>query len=110
MCIRDRLEGRATTLARVARAGAAERAGLQVGDELLALDGHRLRSPEDGRRLLIGCGSAAAVTVLYCRDGLVRQTQLVCEPPAIERWRLCIDAAAAAHTAEARRRWLSLLP
>jgi hypothetical protein len=48
--------------------------------------------------------------VLYCRDGLVRQTQLVCEPPGIERWRLCIDAAAAAHTAEARRRWLSLLP
>ena len=104
------LEGRATTLARVSRAGAAERAGLQVGDELLALDGHRLRSPEDGRRLLMGCGSAAAVTVLYCRDGLVRQTQLVCEPPGIERWRLCIDAAAAAHTAEARRRWLSLLP
>ena len=104
------LDGRATTLARVSRAGAAERAGLQVGDELLALDGHRLRSPEDGRRLLMGCGSAAAISVLYCRDGLVRQTQLVCEPPGIERWRLCIDAAAAAHTAEARRRWLSLLP
>ena len=104
------LDGRTTTLARVSRTGAAERAGLQVGDELLALDGHRLRSPEDGRRLLIGCGSAAAVTVLYCRDGLVRQTQLVCEPPGIERWRLYIDAAAAAHTAEARRRWLSLLP
>jgi predicted metalloprotease with PDZ domain len=104
------LDGRATTLARVSRAGAAERAGLQVGDELLALDGHRLRSPEDARRLLMGCGSAAAINVLYCRDGLVRQTQLVCEPPGIERWRLCIDAAAAAHTAEARRRWLSLLP
>jgi hypothetical protein len=58
----------------------------------------------------MGSGSAAAVTVLYCRDGLVRQTQLVCEPPGIERWRLCIDAAAAAHTADARRRWLSLLP
>ena len=104
------LDGRGTTLARVARAGAAERAGLQVGDELLALDRHRLRSPEDVRRRLMGCGSAGAITVLYCRDGLVRQTKLTCEPPGIERWRLLIDAAAAAHTAEARARWLSLLP
>jgi hypothetical protein len=58
----------------------------------------------------MGCGSAAPITVLYCRDGLVRQTQLACEPPAIERWRLSIDADAAARTAEARCRWLSLLP
>jgi predicted metalloprotease with PDZ domain len=94
----------------VARGGAAERAGLQVGDELLALDQHRLRSPEDAKRKLMTCGSGAPFTVLYCRDGLVRQNDLVCEPPAIERWRLAIDPAAPAPTAEARRRWLGLLP
>jgi hypothetical protein len=81
-----------------------------VGDELLALDGHRLRIPEDARRLLMGCGSAAPITVLFCRDGLVRQTQLACDPPAIDRWRLSIDAATAARTAEARCRWLRVVP
>jgi len=100
----------ATTLARVARGGAAERAGLQVGDELLALDQHRLRSPEDAKRRLMTCGYGAPFTVLYCRDGLVRQNVLVCEPPAIERWRLSIDPAAPPPTAEARFRWLGLLP
>jgi hypothetical protein len=58
----------------------------------------------------MACGSTGAITILYCRDGLVRQTQLTCEPPGIERWRLSIDPAASAHTAEARARWLSLLP
>jgi len=48
--------------------------------------------------------------VLYCRDGLVRQTQLACDPPAIERWRLSIDPGASSGTAKARSRWLSLLP
>jgi predicted metalloprotease with PDZ domain len=104
------LEGEAPILARVARAGAAEGAGLQVGDELLALERHRLRSPEDVRRQLLAHGCAAEITVLYSRDGLVRQTQLACEPPAIERWRLSIDPAASAGTVEARSRWLSLLP
>jgi predicted metalloprotease with PDZ domain len=104
------LESEAPILARVARAGAAERAGLQVGDELLALDRHRLRSPEDVRRQLLVSGCAAEITVLYCHDGLVRQTQLACDPPAIERWRLSIDPGASFGTAEARSRWLSLLP
>jgi len=104
------IEGGATTLARVARAGAAERAGLQVGDELLALDQHRLRCPEDVRRRLMDFGPGAPVPLLYCRDGLVRQTQMACEPPGIERWRLSIDPAAPHRTAEARSRWLSLLP
>jgi len=100
----------ATTLARVARGGAAERAGLQVGDELLALDQHRLRSPEDAKRRLMTYCSGAPVTVLFCRDGLVQHNVLACEPPAIERWRLSIDPAAPAPIAEARSRWLGLLP
>jgi predicted metalloprotease with PDZ domain len=104
------LEAGATILARVSRAGAAERAGLQVGDELLAIDRQRLRCPEDIRRRLVGSDSGAPLSLLYCRDGLVRQAQLCCDPPAIERWHLGIDPAASAHAAEARSRWLSLLP
>ena len=100
-------EAGGTTLARVTRGGACETAGLQVGDELLALDQQRLRTPDDARRHL---NQTSPLDVLFCRDGVVRQTTLSTEPPGIERWRLKLDANASASATEARRRWLSLLP
>jgi predicted metalloprotease with PDZ domain len=105
------IESAGTALARVARGGAAERAGLQVGDELLALNQQRLRSPEDVRRALMACcPPASPIDLLYCRDALVRQTTLTCDTPAIERWRLAIDPAAPASAAAARSRWLAVVP
>jgi predicted metalloprotease with PDZ domain len=105
----------AAVLERVRRDGAAEAAGLQVGDELLALNGNRLRSADEVRQRLQALrqnpeGGWPALPLLFCRDGRVRQTQLCPEPPAVERWRLELDPEAPTATAERRERWLGLLP
>jgi predicted metalloprotease with PDZ domain len=105
----------AAVLERVRRGGAAEAAGLQVGDELLALDGSRLRSAEQVRQRLQALrqnpeGGWPALPLLFCRDGRVRQTGLCPQPPAVECWRLELDPEAPAAAAERRERWLGLLP
>ncbi|MEB3334376.1 MAG: M61 family peptidase, partial [Cyanobacteriota bacterium] len=97
----------------VARGGAAEAAGLEVGDELLALDQHRLRRGEDGEAVLARLakeGRLEEIPVLFCRQGLVRNTRLTPQPPAVSRWRLRPLAEATADALERRRQWLELVP
>lgn len=98
-------------LKRVERDGPAQRAGLQVGDELLAFDAQRIRSPQDldpprGDRIPV----PEAHDVLFCRDGIVRHASIQPDPPTIQAWRLEIDPAAGDRHRELRRRWLSLQP
>ena len=104
-----------TTLIRVSRGGPAEAAGLQVGDELLALDQDRLRTADGARALLEGLqpgddGQWPELPLLFCREGRVRQSRFRPDPPAVERWRLELDPGAPATALERRRAWLSLLP
>ncbi|MEB3261226.1 MAG: PDZ domain-containing protein [Cyanobacteriota bacterium] len=97
----------------VARRGAAEHAGLEVGDELLALDRRRVRRVAEVEALLASADpspSAPPLTVLFTRQGLVRETTLVPEPPAIERWRLLPLPDANSAALERRRQWLELVP
>ncbi|MFM7393993.1 MAG: M61 family metallopeptidase [Cyanobium sp.] len=94
---------------RVWRDGPAQRAGLQVGDELLALEARRLRREDDlhlpkgGDRDL-----PEPLEVLFCRDGRVRRCQLRPGPPQVERWRLAADPEAPAAALERRERWWRL--
>jgi predicted metalloprotease with PDZ domain len=107
-------------LRRVHRDGPAERARLQAGDELLALDGQRLRQPADLAFALGSPPSAAEAgrdaapeerDLLYCRDGRVRTTVLRPDPPAVARWRLVADPVLESdRTRLNRQRWLSLQP
>ena len=107
-------------LRRVHRDGPAERARLQAGDELLALDGRRLRRPEDlaeafgspaGGTDEPGAAAAADRELLYCRDGRVRTTRLNPDPPAVARWRLVDEPLPEnAQARTNRQRWLSLQP
>ena len=92
---------------RVYRHGPAEQAGLAVGDELLALDGERLRQAD---ALKTGWTPGQTRELLVCRRGRVRQCQLTAEPAAVEAWRLESDPAAPPQALERRRQWLSLLP
>ena len=105
-----RLELGATglTLQRVVRDGPAERAGLAVGDEWIGLDGVRLRSVDDCMDLVRAELPLTAHALLFCRDGRVRTTTLLPEAPAVERWTLVLDSAAAEATASQRQRWLTL--
>jgi predicted metalloprotease with PDZ domain len=97
-------------LKRVYRDGPAEQAGLQVGDELLALDHQRLRLVEDLGPLLSADRASSSLELLFCRDGRVRTAVVMPAAPAIERWRLQIDPAAAPGVAQRRACWLSLQP
>lgn len=96
------------TLQRIVRDGPAERAGLAVGDEVIALDGVRLRTADEALDLLRSELPRTRHTLLFCRDGRMRTTTLLPEAPAVERWRLVLDSATAEATASLRRRWLML--
>jgi predicted metalloprotease with PDZ domain len=98
-------------LKRVHREGPAERACLQPGDELLALDGVRLRRPDDISLAIGPTTTPAERELLYCRDGRVHSTVLLPEPPAVASWQLVIDPLLVSdQTGLNRRRWLSLQP
>jgi hypothetical protein len=86
-----------------------------VGDELLALDQDRLRTADGAQALLQALqpgidGQWPERTLLFCREGRIRQSQFRPDPPAVERWRLELDPGAPAFASERRRAWLSLLP
>ena len=92
---------------RVHRYGPAEQAGLAVGDELLALDGERLRQADS---LKDGWIPGQSRELLFCRRGRVRCSSLLAAPPEVGAWSLQQDPAAGAPALERRRQWLSLLP
>lgn len=95
----------------VARHGAAEKAGLEVGDELLALNRQRVRSVKDLEAILQAPpASEAPLAVLFSRDGRVCDTQLTPGAPAIIRWCLHRDPEASREALKRRRQWLELVP
>lgn len=97
-------------LRRVDRDGPAQRAGLQVGDELLALGGQRVRGDDDLAVALGGTDPAEPLEVLFSRDGFVRRVLLRPDPPVVVRWRLASVEDPGQAALERRRRWLELRP
>ncbi len=95
-------------LKQVSRQGPAEEAGLEVGDELIALGRRRVRRVAEVEAALTGAG--APLAVLFCRQGLVRETTLLPQPAAVQRWRLRSVPEASPAALERRRRWLELVP
>jgi predicted metalloprotease with PDZ domain len=89
------------------RHGPGERSGLELGDELLALDGVRLRQAEDFPPQL---RADRCQRLLLARRGQVLELAFTSSAPAIERWKLRIDPQAPAGAEERRWRWLALEP
>lgn len=88
----------------VLRGGAAERAGLQPGDELLAVDGWRLRRLDDARAWL---KAGAEATLLLVRDQRIVECRIgTAAEPLVPQWRLALDASADAAAVARRRAWL----
>ena len=109
----DQPAGGGLRLKSVARQGPAENAGLEVGDELIALNRRRLRRVADVEALLGSAAvkeSGAPLALMFCRQGLVRDTTLRLEPPAIQRWCLRSIPQASSAALERRRQWLELVP
>lgn len=95
----------------VSRDGVAEAGGLQVGDELMALDLQRLHRKEDLEVFLEGSAKEGKpLQVLFARDAQVRQTSLLPGPPAIKCWTLRADPGASPGAVERRHQWLELVP
>ena len=88
---------------RVDRASPAEAAGLAPGDELIAGDGERLRTPDQ----LDAClRQDQPVELLISRDGRVRTLHLTAAAPTPVRWRLAPDPSAGPAPCLLRHRWL----
>ena len=110
-------------VSRCERNGPAQRSGLQVGDECIALDGERIRTLEE-LQLLLG-GSIAGQRpaderpagqrlpsrdLLISRDGRLCQLTLQPEAPAVERWTLTAVPQASPDAMARRQSWLALQP
>jgi predicted metalloprotease with PDZ domain len=103
---RLRAEGGRTYVSSVLRGGAAQRAGVDPGDEIVAVAGHRVEglSLDAGLR---GRREGDAVDLLLARDGLMTQKRVVLDGARKERVKLVPreDATDAARAALAA--WLS---
>ncbi len=95
-------------LQRLQRDSPAQLAGLLAGDELLALDGVRLRIPEDLTPLWAAAPWCQPRQLLWVRDGLVRSGEITAAAPAVQRWRLLVDPEAEPASAARRASWLRL--
>ena len=93
--------------ARVVRGGPAEQVGLMVGDELLALDQQRLKSPDDLQRALRPDQSQ---TLLIARRSQLRSLELRPQAPQVERFQLKRVADATDAQLAAQQRWLLQQP
>lgn len=102
------------TVTRISRHGPASNAGVMVGDELIGLDGERVRQIEDLEALL-GAGASPGRELLLARDGRLRQLKLIPSAPSTKRWTLAPAPMAQGQQVpravdDARRRWLTLQP
>ena len=95
---------------RVFRHGPASKAGLMVGDELIAIDAERLRHPEDLVSLLDLKRSGQQRQLLIARDGQMRNLTIIPASPSIKAWTLGLVAEQTEQTTTQRNRWLSLQP
>ncbi|QEY31709.1 M61 family peptidase [Synechococcus sp. RSCCF101] len=106
--LRVSADGGAPLLARrVERDGAAARAGCLSGDELLALDGWRLRRPEDLDQQL---RPGSRQELLISRRGRLHSLPLHCAESGTGHWTLELNDAAPPDAHRARERWLQLVP
>ena len=98
----------ALVVRRLERDSPAQVAGLSVGDELLALDGYRLRSADDAERELKRRAPGVERELLWVRDGSVRRSLLRPAQPAVQRWVLEAHPEASAAAEQQRAAWLQL--
>ena len=102
-----RQEAGALLAARVVRGGPSAQAGVMVGDELVALDQQRLKSPDDLQRAL---RPDHAQTLLIARRSQLRSLELRPQAPQVERYQLKRVADATDAQLAAQQRWLLQQP
>ena len=98
-------------LRRVERHSPAQLAGLEVGDELIAINGNRLNAVDHYTALIrVASPQPPQLQVLIARQQRVDERMVQVAAPRPQRWTLEIDPAAGADCEARRRRWARLLP
>jgi predicted metalloprotease with PDZ domain len=103
MTLRD--DGGAVLVSRVRPDGPAAKAALVPDDELIAIQGRRLRRINDLSGLLRG---STPVPIVYARRGRLAETQLIPDE-AVDRWRLSWDPGASRSQRDLRDQWFQIL-
>jgi predicted metalloprotease with PDZ domain len=93
----------------VLRGRAAHAAGIDAGDEIVAIDGKRV---EGGKvdAALAGKAPGAKVELVLARDGLLREARAILEAPVADRLRITLDAGATAAQRTLLEGWLQGMP
>jgi predicted metalloprotease with PDZ domain len=92
---------------RVQRASPAQQAGVMVGDELVGLDGQRLRDPA---QLAAALRAGDLQELLISRRSQLRSLSIWSQAARPESFRLVADPSATAQQKALQERWLALLP
>lgn len=103
-------QGAGLWLSRIHRNGPAQLGGLQVGDELIALAGERVRQLDELNLLLAQASSTEPLEALISRDGRLRSFNLGPAAPQCERWELRLNPEAPASAQPRREAWIQLCP
>jgi predicted metalloprotease with PDZ domain len=104
-------DGGCLRLRRVDRHGPAQAAGLEVGDELIAIDGHRITTADALTvHTRLGAAEPPRLRLLTARHQRLAERTLQLALPRPQRWTLQIDPEAAADCAPRRSRWARLQP
>ncbi len=103
--MRVRSEGGRTTVASVTREGAAWRAGIDPGDEIIAVGGARIEG-SSVEAALRGRAPGDPVDVMISRDGRVQQRRVALDPPRHDRVKLVASRDAAPSVRAAFTSWL----
>ena len=82
-----------------------QRAGLVVGDELLAINGYRVRRGSDLPGLL---EKQERVRITYARRSLLKETQLIPDT-GVDHWALDWDPGCTAEQRQLRDRWFEIV-
>ena len=102
--VRTRADGARLYVASVLRGSAAQRAGLDAGDEIVALGDKRVEASLDA--VLAGKRPGDSTTLLVCRDGLLRTLPVVLDPPRLDKIRLAAAKDATPEQNALRAAWL----
>ncbi|MEM9491014.1 MAG: PDZ domain-containing protein, partial [Myxococcota bacterium] len=94
------------TIARVIRGTPAYAAGLNVSDEILAIDDYRVHG-HNLDKALKRFRPGTEVTMTVARRGKLRELPLTLGEKPGETWKLELNSAALSRTSESRRRWLA---
>jgi predicted metalloprotease with PDZ domain len=102
--VRTRPDGGRLLVATALRGSAAQRAGIDGGDEILAVGGKRVDAGLDS--VLAGKRPGEVVPVLISRDGRVQTCEVTLDPPRLDKIKLVASKDATEAQVALRRAWL----